>query len=149
MSDPLLLPGQFAWCRFPYFEAPLTPGDKERVVYIADIRQLAGRKLLTVMSLYTTTRAWETGVPPPLGIIPVAADMAARMKQKPFVIDARRIAFVPVTEDFFPRLRSPAGAAVFAAEKPFRRQVENVLAKLAQRPDLVQLLGPDAPTRRR
>lgn len=149
MSHAPFVPGQFVWCRFPYFEAPLAPGDKERIVYVADIRQLAGRNLLTVMSLYTTTRTWDPDLPLPPGIIPVAAPLAEKMKQKPFVTDARRIAFVPVNEDFFPRLRSPGGGAVFEVGKPSHRQVENVLAKLVNRPDLVRVLGPDAPARRR
>lgn len=149
MSRAPFAPGQFVWCRFPYFEAPLAPGDKERIVYVVDVRQLAGRNLLTVVSLYTTTRAWDPDLPLPPGVIPVSAATAVRMKQKPFVIDARRIAFLPVNEAFFPRLGAPAGAVLFEAEGSFRRKVENVLAKLVNRPDLIQILGPDAPARRR
>lgn len=148
MSKPPFAPGHFVWCRFPYFEAPLSPGDKERIVYVADIRQHAGRQLFTVMSLYTTTAQWERGKPLPLGVIPVAASAAARMNQRPFVIDARRIAFVPATADFFPRLQTPGTAIVYQAAKGFRVHIENVLAQLANRPDLVQLLGPETPRRR-
>ncbi|MBL9035787.1 MAG: hypothetical protein JNN33_13545 [Rhodospirillaceae bacterium] len=148
MSPPFQ-PGQFVWCRFPFFEAPLSPGEKERIVYVADIRQHPARRVLTVMSLYTTTRTWDADAARPLGIIPVDAAAAARMNQKPFVIDARRIAFVPLDEAFFPRLRTPDAAIVSTAPPAFRRQVENALARLAGRADLVQQLGPDMPGRRR
>lgn len=148
MTEPPFSPGQFVWCRFPYSEAPLSPGDKERIVYVADIRQHSGRRIFTVMSLYTTTVQWDPAAPLPLGVIPVAGATAAKMNQKPFVIDARRIAFVPATKDFFPRLRSSQDAILYEATKGFRVHVENVLAQLAQRPDLVQLLGPDNPGRR-
>lgn len=148
MSRPPFAPGQFVWCKFPYFEAPLSPGDKERIVYVADIRQHAGRQVFTVMSLYTTTVQWERGKPLPLGIIRITGEAAAKMNQKPFVIDARRIAFVPATEDFFPRLQTRGAGLVHEAKKEFRIHIENVLAQLANRPDLVQLLGPDAPGRR-
>ena len=127
----------------------MSPGDKERIVYVADIRQHSGRRLFTVMSLYTTTVQWDPALPLPLGIIRVAGAAAAKMNQKPFVIDARRIAFVPATEDFFPRLWSPENAVVYEATKGFRTHVENVLAQLANRPDLVQLLGPEGPRHRR
>jgi hypothetical protein len=70
------------------------------------------------------------------------------MNQKPFVIDARRIAFVPVTEEFFPRLRASDKGVVYEAPKGFKAHIENVLAQLANRPDLVQLLGPDIPGQR-
>jgi hypothetical protein len=130
-------------------EAPLSPGDKERIVYIADIRQLAGRRIFTVMSLYTTTVQWEADSPLPLGVIPVTGAAAAKMNQKSFVIDARRIAFVPATEDFFPRLGSPEKGVVYEATKGFRAHIENILAQLAGRPDLIQLLGPEKPGRRK
>ncbi len=149
MSQPPFLPGQFVWCRFPYSEAALAPGDKERIVYVADIREHAQRKVLTVMSLCTTTSQWDPDSPIPLGVIPVAAAAAAEMNQKPFVIDARRIAFVPMTEDFFPRLRSSERGIVHTVTKAFRKEVKNVLAQLAQRRDLVELLGPHSPGRRR
>jgi hypothetical protein len=149
LSKPPFVPGQFVWCRFPYFEAPLSPGDKERIVYVADVRQQAGRRIFTVMSLYTTTVPWEPNVPLPLGVIPVSGAAAARMKQKPFVVDARRIAFIPGTDEFFPRLNTSEGAVVYQATKTFRRQVESILTELARRPDLLALLGPDAPRRGR
>jgi len=148
LSKSPFVPGQFVWCRFPYFEAPLSPGEKERIVYVADLRQHAGRRIFTVMSLYTTTAEWEPNVPLPLGVIPITGVAAAKMKQKPFVIDARRIAFIPSTDEFFPRLQTPEGAVVYQATTAFRRHVESILAQLARRPDLLQLLGPHAPGRR-
>lgn len=101
------------------------------------------------MSLYTTIAQWEPGLPLPLGVIPVTGTAASKMNRKPFVLDARRIAFIPATDDFFPRLHAPAGAVVYQATKTFRRQVESTLAELARRPDLLQLLGPQAPGRPR
>ena len=149
MTKPPFVPGQFVWCRFPYFEAPLSPGDKERIVYVADVRQKAGQQIFTVMSLYTTTTRWEPGVPLPKGIIPITGVAATKMNQKPFVIDARKIAFIPATDEFFPRLRTPGSAVVYSAPAAFRRHIESVLAELAQRPDLLELLGPHAPGPRR
>jgi hypothetical protein len=143
------VPGQFVWCKFPYSEAPLLPGDKERIVYIADVRQRADRRIFTVMSLYTTTVPWEPGSPLPLGVVPVTGVAAAKMNQKSLVIDARRIAFVPATDDFFPRLGSPERGIIYEATKGFRAHIENILAQLAGRADLIQVLGPEKPGRRK
>lgn len=149
MSKPPFAPGQFAWCRFPCFESPLSPGDKDRIVYVADVRQLAGRRIFTVMSLYTATTPWDANVPVPMGIIAITGTAAARMNQKPFVIDARNIAFIPANDEFFPRLHTPQGGVVYEATKSFRRHVESILVELAERPELLQLLGPHASRRRR
>lgn len=136
---------QFVWCQFPYLEEPLRPGPKEHVAYIADIRQIAGNAHVTVMSIYTTTRPWEPGVQLPLGILPLEPAMAERMKQKSFVMDARKIAFIPADRVFFPRQAEPEHGIVHMASMRFHQLVQNTLLKLAGRPELVVKLGPDVP----
>jgi hypothetical protein len=138
-------PRQFVWCQFPYFESPLRPGPAEHIGYVADIRTLGGNHHLTVMSIYTTTTPWEPGVRLPPGVIPVDPAMAEKMHQKGFVMDARRIAFIPVTRAFFPRLDQPEMGVVHTASQRFHALVENTLVELANRPDLVVKLGPDVP----
>lgn len=145
MIDPPFARGQFIWCRFPFREAPLRPGPVEHIAYVADIRQLRGKLHLTVMSIYTTTVPWAPGVPLPPGVIPVDTAMAAKMGQRGFVMDCRRIALVPLVETFFPRLRQPDRGVVHSATPGFQKLVLNTLATLAKRPDLVVALGPDAP----
>lgn len=142
-------PRQFVWCQFPYMEEPLRPGPKEHVGYVADVRQLDGNAHVTVMSLYTTTVPWEPDLRLPPGVIPVEPQLARQMSQKGFVLDARRIAFIPVTPAYFPRLDRPDRGVLHTASKRFHEVVQNTLVKLAQRPDLVVKLGPDAPGRRR
>lgn len=143
--EPPFRPGQFVWCRFPYMEEPLRPGPDEHIGYVADIRRLRGNGYLTVMSVYTTSRPWEPGVQLPPGVIPVDPQLAAKMNQKGFVMDARRIAFVPAGRLFFPRLTAPDRGIVHTASSQFHQLVENTLVMLAKRPDLVVKLGPDAP----
>lgn len=151
MSDPTFRWRQFVWCQFPYAEEPLRPGPKEHVGYIADIRRIEGNTHLTVMSLYTTTTPWRPGTPLPLGIIPVEPSMARKMNQKGFVMDARRIAFIPVNTMFFPRLATPDRGIVHTASQRFHALVQDTLLQLTRRPELVVKLGPDArePPRRR
>src|SRR5690554_3449080 len=138
-------PRQFVWCQFPYMEGPLRPGPEEHIGYIADIRGISGNAHFTVMSIYTTTTPWEPGVRLPLGVIPVQSAMAQKMNQKGFVTDARRVAFIPASRDFFPRLDTPERGIVHTASRGFHQLVENTLVQLARRPELVVKLGPDAP----
>ena len=130
-------------------EAPLRPGPKEHIGYIADIRRLGGNAHLTVMSLYTTTRRWEPGIPLPIGIIPVETELARRMRQKGFVLDARRVAFLPLDTTFFPRLGQPDKGIVFTASLRFHRLVEETLMQVARRQEIVVKLGPDTPSGRK
>jgi len=145
LSEPPFGLGQFIWCRFPYMEKPLRPGPKEHIGYIADIRELGEDAHLAVMSIYTTTVPWEPRMRLPLGVIPVEPSAAAAMNQKGFVIDARRIAFMPVSLAFFPRLGKPNKGIVHTASPRFHRLVQNTLLQLARRPDLIVALGPDRP----
>jgi len=139
---------QFVWCQFPYLEEPLRPGPKEHVAYVADVRQIRGKAHLTVMAIYTTTSPWQEGVKLPLGIIPIESEIARRMKQKSFVMDARKIAFIPVNSAFFPRMATPDKGVIHTASRRFHEHVQNTLMQLAKRPDLVVTVGPDLPSRR-
>ncbi len=102
---------------------------------------------LTVMAIYTTTTPWETGAKLPLGVIPIASEIAQQMKQKSFVMDARKIAFIPVNSAFFPRIATPDKGIIHTASMRFHTHVQNTLMQLARRPDLVVALDPDLPSR--
>ncbi len=142
-----LQPRQFVWCQFPYMEEPLRPGPEEHVGYVAEVGRIGSNLHLTVMSLYTTTRPWEPGIQLPLGIIRVESAMAQKMNQKGFVMDARKITFIPITTAFFPHLGTPNKGIVHLASERFHQHVLNTLAKLAKRPELIVRLGPDVPSR--
>lgn len=142
-------PRQFVWCQFPFMEEPLRPGPVEHVGYVADIRRIDGNPHVTVMSIYTTTTPWQPGARLPLGVIPVEPGMAEKINQKGFVMDARKIAFIPVNLAFFPRLTESDKGIIHTAAERFHQHVQNTLMKLAKRPELVVALGPDVPGVRR
>ena len=143
--EPPFRPRQFVWCQFPYMEEPLRPGPEEHVGYIVEVGRIGSNPHLTVMSLYTTTTPWEPNAPHPLGIVPVETVVANKMNQKGFIMDARKVAFIPVTVDFFPRLSSVDKGIIHTASVRFHDLVLNTLAKLAKRPALIVKLGPDVP----
>ncbi len=80
-------------------------------------------------------------------MIPVTEDLARRMNQKPFVINARRIGFLPITPAFFPRLAMPDHGIVHALAETakLRSTISAELKRVSQRPDLMEYLGPDRP----
>ncbi|MFZ0693014.1 MAG: hypothetical protein WAN51_02500 [Alphaproteobacteria bacterium] len=139
--------GQFVWCMFPYFEEPLKPGPAPHIGYVLDVRRQRGKNHLTVASLYTTTRPWTPGTPIPKGVIPIANKVARRMNQKGFVLDCRRIAFMPLGLEFFPALQRPDKGIVHQMEPDFQKSIEKRLGTWMKERGLVAFLGPDVPER--
>lgn len=139
--------GQFVWSRFPFHEKPSDPGPIEHIAYIAGIIPIRGRPHVTAVSIYTTTRQVRAGEVVPIGLIPVPEDLARRMNQKPFVVNARRIGFLPVTPAFFPRLAMPGHGIVhtLAQSVQLRSAISAELKRVSQRPELIEHLGPDRP----
>jgi hypothetical protein len=135
--------GQFVWCLFPFRERPLKPGPVEHVGYVGGAGRMLRRPHVTVMTLYTTTKVWPETGPLPRGLIAVDGERARRMGQKPFVLDARRIAFLPFSSDFFPRLESADRGVIAEAPPDLRLRIRNTVSELVRRPDLVVRLGPD------
>jgi hypothetical protein len=98
---------------------------------------------MTVMTIYTTTTPRQAGQNQPLGIIPVGSGLAGQMAQVAFSMDVRRIAFLPVDTQFFPRLAEPGHGIVHTASLSFHRLVQNTIAQVLKRPELIVKLGPD------
>ena len=108
-------PGQFVWCRFPAAEQPASPGAKLRIGYVQDVQRV-GRDVF-VATLYTTTARWPGDTPLPLGVISIAGQQAEKLGQRPFVIDARCIALLPIVAGFFPHM-ADADHGVKAKRRP-------------------------------
>src|SRR5947208_2252841 len=97
--------GDFVVCNFPYDDAPDQPGPKEHFgLCLGTLASSAGQ--VAAVAAYTTSQAWPTGMPVPRGVHRVSQAAAVAMgQQRAFVVDARKIAFMPITEEFFPQLR--------------------------------------------
>lgn len=93
---------------------------------------------------YTTSRSWPSDEPLPLGVLAFNRAVATRYGQsRAFVMDLRRIAFVPITPAWFPRIEQVGcgiqGHVPKAEQRGFR-QLANELA--ARHAELVERLGP-------
>lgn len=131
-------PGHFVWCRFPQNERPDKPGPKLRIGYLATVRQV--EQGLAVAVLYTTTRPFAE--PLPLGVIPIAGRAAETLGQRPFWIDARCIAYLPVTIEFFPRLDRADHGVQGVALVGLQRKIVAAATEVFRRPELLDLRGP-------
>lgn len=140
-------PGQFVWCLYPFREFPDRPGPLRHIGYVLDVVQ-RGSKLLVAAALYTTTSPWPTHAPLPRGVIAIREQQARAIGQRPFFIDARRIAYMPVNEAFFPDLQQSDKGVVGEATPGLVHKVEAAVVELLKRPDLLELLGPERPTHR-
>jgi len=128
--------GQFVWCRFPTAEQPQVPGPKLRIGYILDVSP----SLITAV-LYTTTVRWPADRVP-LGVIPIGERAAQKLRQKPFVIDLRCAAFIPITGDFFPHLARADHGVQGEAPTGHSRKIKTVLAEMQRRQVTIEVRGP-------
>jgi hypothetical protein len=143
-SSPLR-PGQFIWCNFPYDENPIQPGPEEHLAYVINVKKSTDGTFLAVC-LYTTSQPWRQSERTPIGIVPIEGDNAKELGQKPFVIDVRRMAYLPINKQFFGRFDTPGkGILQKRALKPLQDKILNVAAQLIKRPEYIIQLGPYRP----
>ena len=91
---------------------------------------------------YTTSRPWPPGAPTPLGIRLFAAEEARLLDQRPFVLDLRRLAKLPLGRTWFPEIETPGRGVVAMAPPILRDEINRELARLLRRHRaLVRLTG--------
>lgn len=139
-------PGDFVWSNYPQRENPARPGPRH-VGYVA--LSTSGDADDAVWLAFTTSQPWVGPRPP--GVYSIDRDTAAGMGQpKPFTLDLRRVADIPVTAEWFPELGTPGHGIVGRAPERLRLAYEAALTELARRhPENIEHLGPPQPRRRR
>jgi hypothetical protein len=111
LQNSPFLAGQFVWCAYPQRERPLTPGPRHVGYIVAMGKRPVG---FGAMVAYTTTRRWSGATP--LGVYAFSEAQARAMGQtKAFVLDLRRIAYIPVETRGFRTL--PVRAVVASARR--------------------------------
>lgn len=138
--------GDFIVCSFPFNEAPDQPGPQEHYgLCLGTMTAPVGR--VAIVAAYTTSQPWPPNTPLPRGVHRVSQERANRSGQRrSFVIDGRKIAFMPLTEAFFPHLGREGGGKVGHDDGLAERVIED-LAILSRSPGVVVHLGPLRPIR--
>ncbi len=139
MTVPALQQGDFVWCAFPEREAPLRPGPLH-VAYTLAVAAVVGG--YGVMAAYTTSQPWTGALPQ--GVIAFDSAEAAGLGQaRAFVLDLRRLAYLPFTAVWFPRVAEEGAGVLGRAPKALRDRVNAMATDLVKRrPETLSRSGP-------
>ncbi len=144
-DGPPFQEGDFVWCAFPEQENPARPGPLH-LAYVLAVSAVGATRdppAFTVLAAYTTSQPWS-GATLPLGVFAFAtADAAALGQSRAFVMDLRRLAAVPLTREWFPRLDQPGkGVQGHMPKRQQPRYVQVATDVLTRHAALVTRLGP-------
>jgi hypothetical protein len=117
------------------------PGLTPHIAYCLGFRSEAAP--LQLMLAYTSSvqRRWGTERVP-LGVIEFDAAAAALLNQRPFHIDPRCLARVPMSAPWFPRLDRVDRGVVAWADVALQSRITRVLSELARRsPGHIEMRG--------
>lgn len=138
--------GAFVWTMFP-FGPPDPPDRLGPARHIAYVLATDSRPKSPVLLLaYTSSGPWRgaSGRLPP-GVMEFDAAAARVLGQRPFHLDLRCLAQVPLSERWFPDLAQPGHGVVGQAGARLRGRIDAALTGLVARSrDLIEIRGPRA-----
>jgi hypothetical protein len=117
----------------------LRPGPLH-VAYTLAVADVAGG--YGVMAAYTTSQNWAGALPQ--GVMAFDSAAAAGLGQaRAFVLDLRRLAYLPLTTAWFPRMAEHDAGVLGRAPKALRDRVNAMTTELARRrPESLSRSGP-------
>jgi hypothetical protein len=146
--------GDFVWCAFPESEHPATPS---RHLHICYALAVTGAVSATPsVPAYRSIVAYTTSQPWPYeaereGLVAFSAEQAAGLGQRrAFWLYLWRVAHLPVTPAWFPRMSDPGGGVVGRVPLQLRRELESRTGEVFRRyASEAEHLGPLRPPPRR
>jgi hypothetical protein len=151
---PRFVAGDFLWCAFPKTERPATPSRIEHIGYTLlvvaggpDSKRASGHEHDALIA-YTTSQPWPHAAGRP-GVISFSRAHAALVGQRrAFVLHLWRVARLPVTLVWCPRLAATDAGVVGRASHALRLRLQDEAASVFRRhSDTVERLGPGTPGR--
>ncbi len=113
-------------------ENPARPGPLH-LAYTLAVSGVTGSSQLSALCAYTTSQPWPGGAMP-LGVRAFDRQEATSLGQaRPFVMDLRRLAFVPIAPAWFPQLDLPGGGIQGHAPKALQRPLMQTATELLTR----------------
>lgn len=111
------------------------------MAYVVHVAALSAG--FAVVVAYTTSSGLVFAGRQPRGLHPFDAAAAAVLGQsKPFRLELKRLAFLPVTEAWFPEISQPSRGVLGRAPRSLRAALQASLDELLRQPDLIDRLGP-------
>lgn len=149
--------GDFVWCAFPEREHPVRPSRRLHVGYTLAITGSISAAPIAAPSTpsdpayqcivaYTTSQPWRHAMERP-GAVSFSAEQAAGLgQQRAFWLHLWRVAYLPVTPIWFPRLSDPSNGVVGSVSRTMRRELEAKTKEVFNRHRLeTEQLGPLRP----
>jgi hypothetical protein len=123
---------------------PALPGPRH-LGYVIDVFAMGSQGAVheySALIAYTTSQPWNSPVCPPGVFLFDAAAAAGFGQHRAFVLDLRRLAFIPVTVAWFPwldTLEGIQGRATQHWQRQFKQATEDLLLRRAE---IIERLGP-------
>lgn len=144
MAEARIADGSFVWTQFPFGppHRPDLPGPVRHIAYV--LAQNTRQRPAQLLLAYTSSGPWRGATQSlPLGVIEFSAAEAKALRQRPFHIDLRCLAQVPLTSAWFPDLAQPDHGVVAVAGTRLQARIERVFEELVARSrDLIEVRGP-------
>jgi hypothetical protein len=152
MSPSPYKKGDFVWCNFPYREAPANPGPMAHVGYVQSVDSTTDPANPTMLVAYTTTSSSQMrDGEGQTGCIHITGKAAKGLGQNDFMLDMRRLAFLPARQSFFPELgTSRMNGVIGRASSNLQKHIEETLkAAVSEDPKAITVHGrkPVAPAK--
>lgn len=135
--------GDFIWCAFPEHENPARPGPRH-LAYALLVYDATATSSGSIVAAYTTSRPWPGGITLPRGVFRFDRQEAAALGQaRAFMLDVRRLAYVPIAARWFPHLDRPDRGIQGRAPKSTRQKIwREAEEPLTRHSELIERLGP-------
>lgn len=144
MGQSTIADGSFVWTLFPFGppDPPDRPGPVRRIAFVLAIDTKPS--IPQLLLAYTSSGTWRGSADAvPQGVINFSEADAKAVGQKPFHMDLRCLAQVPLTSAWFPDLAQPGNGVVGVAAARLQARIEKMLQELVMRNrDLIQMRGP-------
>ncbi len=134
MPPPLIAAGAFVLTNFPFGPPHRrdVPGPTLHIAYCLGFRSEVAPVQLMLAYTSSVQHRWGTDRVP-LGVIEFDAKTAAAVNQRPFHIDLRCLARLPLSAAWFPRLGLADRGIVANADRQLQARINEVLSELARR----------------
>jgi hypothetical protein len=123
-------------------DPPDQPGPVRHIAYVLATNSTP--KVPMLLLAYTSSGPWRgAGGRLPLGVMELEAAAARTVGQKPFHLDLRCLAQVPLTRRWFPDLERPGHGIVGTASTRLQQRIDALLSELvARNRHLIEIRGP-------
>ena len=144
MGQSAIADGSFVWTLFPFGppDPPDRPGPVRHIAFVLaiDTKPTTPQLLLA----YTSSGAWRGSADAvPQGVINFSKAEAKAVGQKPFHMDLRCLAQVPLAKRWFPDLGQTGVGIIGTAGARLRERIDVMLSDLVTRNrDLIEMRGP-------